>query len=129
LSNFHRSFSIFQKEEQELNNLPCSWLSPKLESRIFPEKGGHGVFALAPIPKGMVVVMFGGTVVTSEQLETFSDELKSLSIQIEDDLFLVSTVIGAGDHVNHSCNPNVGLDGQIGLIAMRDIEIGEEITF
>jgi len=112
-----------------LNNLPCSWLSSKLESRVFPEKGGHGVYALEPIAKGTVVAMFGGTVVTSEQLEDVSEELKSLSIQVEEDLFLVSTVIGPGDHFNHSCNPNVGMDGQIGLIAMRDIATGEEVTF
>lgn len=112
-----------------MNNLPCSWLSSKLESRVFPEKGGHGVYALEPIAKGTVVAMFGGTVVTSEQLEDVSEELKSLSIQVEEDLFLVSTVIGPGDHFNHSCNPNVGMDGQIGLIAMRDIATGEEVTF
>lgn len=112
-----------------MNQLPCSWLSPKLESRVFPEKGGHGVFATEPIPKGFVVAMFGGTVVTGTQLESVPDELKSLSIQVEEDLFLVSTIIGPGDHFNHSCNPNVGLDGQIGLITMRDIAIGEEITF
>lgn len=73
--------------------------------------------------------MFGGIVVTSEQLETVSDELKSLSLQVEDDLFIVSTIIGAGDHFNYSCYPNVGLDGQIGLIAMVDIEVGDEVTF
>ncbi len=112
-----------------MNNLPCSWLSPELESRIFPEKGGHGVFAIAPVTKGTVVAMFGGTVVTGEQLESVPEDLQSLSIQIEENLFLVSTVIGPGDHVNHSCNPNVGMDGQIGLITMRDIAPGEEITF
>ncbi|WP_345325886.1 SET domain-containing protein [Candidatus Villigracilis proximus] len=37
--------------------------------------------------------------------------------------------IGEGDYVNHSCNPNAGLSGQIGLVAMRDIEIGEEVCF
>jgi hypothetical protein len=31
------------------------------------------------------------------------------------------------DCFNHSCDPNVGLTGQIGLIAMRDIEPGEEV--
>ncbi|MGB7340026.1 MAG: SET domain-containing protein-lysine N-methyltransferase [Phototrophicaceae bacterium] len=94
-----------------------------------PEKGGHGVFACDMIPEGTVVAVFGGTVVTSEQLEDVPDDLQSLSIQVEDDLFLVSTVIGAGDHVNHSCEPNAGLNGQIAIMAMRDIAIGEEVTF
>ena len=30
---------------------------------------------------------------------------------------------------NHSCDPNAGINGQIFLVAMRDIEKGEQITF
>ena len=112
-----------------MEQLPCSWLSPKLESRTNLEKGGNGVYALEPLQKGELAAMFGGTVVTTEQLETLSETLVSLSIQVEDNLFLVSTIIGPGDHINHSCEPNVGLEGQIGLVAMRDIAIGEELTF
>jgi hypothetical protein len=48
---------------------------------------------------------------------------------VEDRLFLVPRPIGEGDYVNHSCNPNAGLSGQIGLVAMRDIKIGEEVCF
>ena len=36
---------------------------------------------------------------------------------------------GDGDFFNHSCNPNAGINGQIFLVAMREIEPGEEITF
>lgn len=32
------------------------------------------------------------------------------------------------DYFNHSCKPNSGFRGQIILVAMRDIKIGEEIT-
>jgi hypothetical protein len=52
-----------------------------------------------------------------------------LCLQVEDRLFLVPRPIGEGDYVNHSCNPNAGLSGQIGLVAMRDIKIGEEVCF
>ena len=31
-------------------------------------------------------------------------------------------------YVNHSCDPNCGLRGEITGVAMRDIEVGEEIT-
>ena len=34
-----------------------------------------------------------------------------------------------GDLVNHSCDPNCGLVGAVLVVAMRDIEPGEEITF
>ncbi len=30
---------------------------------------------------------------------------------------------------NHSCEPNAGIKGQIFLVAMRDIEPDEEVTF
>ncbi len=32
-------------------------------------------------------------------------------------------------HLNHSCEPNSGLQGPIVFIAMRDIATGEELTF
>jgi uncharacterized protein len=31
--------------------------------------------------------------------------------------------------VNHSCSPNAGIAGSIHLIAIRDIQVGEEVTF
>jgi len=33
------------------------------------------------------------------------------------------------DFFNHSCQPNCGFKGQIFLVAMRDIENNEEVTF
>ena len=112
-----------------VHHMQNSWLSPLLESRELPEKGGYGVYALQPIPQGTLLAMFGGTVVNGDQLENVPDDLQSLSIQVDDDLFLVSTVPGSGDYFNHSCEPNAGLDGRIALVAMRDIEPEEEITF
>jgi uncharacterized protein len=112
-----------------LENVPCSWLSPKLESRTNLEKGGNGVYALESLKKGEVVAMFGGVVLTGAQLETVPPLLRSLSIQVEDDLYLVSRIAGAGDHFNHSCEPNTGLQGQIAVVAMREILPGEEVTF
>lgn len=29
---------------------------------------------------------------------------------------------------NHSCDPNIGVQGQIVFVAMRDIQTGEELT-
>jgi hypothetical protein len=100
-----------------------------LESRPNPQKGGFGVYAIQPITKGTLLGMFGGTIVDGKQLESVPDYLQSLGIQIEDDLYLISTVVGPGDHFNHSCDPNSGMYGQLGIIAMRDIVVGEEVTF
>ena len=32
-------------------------------------------------------------------------------------------------HLNHSCDPNLGLRGQIVFVSLRDIETDEELTF
>ena len=60
-------------------------------------------------------------------------ELGSAEVQIADDLFIGPVAEaereGAMMHLNHSCNPNVGVRGEITFIAMRDIEAGEELTF
>jgi len=54
-------------------------------------------------------------------------------LQIDEQLFQVPFWKGynePADFVNHSCDPNAGFgDSPIALVAMRDISIGEEITF
>lgn len=105
-----------------------SYLSPRCESRV---KGGsqRGVFALGALKQGELIAVFGGAVCDWEALLALPEEARSLSLQVEDELFLVPETIGDGDFVNHSCDPNAGLSGQICLVAMRDIQSGEEIRF
>lgn len=63
-------------------------------------------------------------------LSTMGEGRQSRSIQVDHDLYLVSGEIPeAGDMLNHSCEPNCGAMGSAVLIAMRDIEAGEELTF
>jgi hypothetical protein len=50
-------------------------------------------------------------------------------VQIEEDLFLASTGENEPpDFINHACEPNAGLDGQIAIVALRRILPGEEVT-
>lgn len=113
----------------DLTYYPNSYLSPKLESRPIPSKGGNSVFALEAIAKDEVIVMWGGTIVTGETLETLTPREQSLSVQIEENLYLVPEKVGPADHVNHGCEPNAGMYGAIGLVAMRDIAPGEEVCY
>lgn len=107
-----------------------SYLSPKCIVRIAEEKGGYAVYAAEPIAKGELLVMWSGTLVDGAKLETLPDAFRRHSLQVEEDLFLVSlTDCEPADYVNHSCNPNAGLSGQISLVSMRDIQAGEEITY
>jgi len=112
-----------------MSKQPSSYLSSKLEGRPKANGSGNGIFSLEPIRKGELVAVFGGVVYEWDAFIHLSERDRSLCIQVEDRLFLVPRPIGEGDYVNHSCNPNAGLSGQIGLVAMRDIKVGEEVCF
>jgi hypothetical protein len=104
--------------------------SPKLEGRLNLDKGGFGLYAREPVPAGELLVVWGGRVVDFATLATLPEHRQARSVQVEEGLYLVPVVDDdPADHVNHCCDPNAGLRGQIGLVALRDIEPGEEICF
>ncbi len=106
-----------------------SWCSPKLERRATPPYG-DGLFAVAPIATGELLTVWGGFVVSTEELSKLPERARDRAIQVEIDHHLTSGLADdAADCVNHSCNPNAGLQGQITLVAMRDIAPGEEVCF
>jgi hypothetical protein len=111
-----------------MSTLPSSFLSPKCESRRKPNNQ-DGVFATKPIKKGELIAIFGGLICDWDTFQTLPEKNRSLSIQVEDQYFLVPEHIGQGDYFNHSCDPNAGLSGQIALVAMRDIAPAEEVRF
>lgn len=94
-----------------------------------PVTGYRYVVAVRPIAQGETVAVFGGTVVSRAQLARLGPGAPSRSLQVEEDLFLYSDVDGPGDWINHACEPNLELRGQIVLVAARDIEPGEELSF
>ncbi len=106
------------------------FLSPKLEVRMTPEKGGFAVFACQSVAKDELLAMWGGRVSLLEDVLALPREQQGHTIQIYDNLYLTpETMDEPADYVNHSCDPNCGLWGQVGLVAMRAIAPGEEITF
>jgi len=107
---------------------PNSYISPKLEIRTDTTIEGRGMFARQPIKKGELIALWGGDVVDRAQYETLHDYQRRQSAQVEENLYLVSSKPGPGDFINHSCDPNAGLDGQIAILAMRAIQPGEEVT-
>jgi hypothetical protein len=105
-----------------------SWLSPKCAARKL-ENGQHGVFALAPIAQGEILSVWGGEIMTRAQVEQMPEKYQHYATQVEQDFYLSGISEDDADYFNHSCNPNAGMDGQIVLVAMRDIAPGEEICF
>ncbi len=113
-----------------MSNPQASYASPKLEARHYPEKGGWGVYAREWIRAGELLIVWAGEVVPGEQLVRLSAIERRYTVQVEEDLYLVTVRDPEpADLINHSCNPNAGLSGQIALTAMRDIAPGEEVCF
>ena len=106
-----------------------NYLSPLAEAREIAPKG-FGSFAIAPIPTGTIIAAFGGTVLDRMSFETHPLEQRSRSIQIDLDQFVLGPESREpGDSINHSCSPNCGLRNATQLTAMRDISVGEELTY
>jgi SET domain-containing protein len=107
-----------------------SFTSPKLEMRSCVRKGGFGLFARESLKKGEILCVWGGEIVTEEQLENIPPERAKHGLQVEESIYLLPLQEGdPGDYVNHSCDPNAGLIGQICMVAMRDINADEEVCF
>ena len=106
-----------------------NWLSPKAQMRITPGKGS-GSFAIAPIFKDEVVASFGGFVVNKQNLTNYSNDRVARSLQLNVDTYLLSGPNPEpGDMINHSCSPNCGIKGTSSVVALKDIQIGEELSF
>ncbi|TFH21592.1 MAG: SET domain-containing protein-lysine N-methyltransferase, partial [Myxococcales bacterium] len=108
---------------------PSSYLPSALVGRACPEKGGSGVYACVDITAGSLLVIWGGRILTRGELEARPPTERRVTLQVDDDAYLVSDVEGPADWVNHCCEPNAGMNGQISLVALCDIHAGEEICF
>ena len=112
-----------------MNSQPFSYLNPKCEARAHAE-GGCGVFAKSAIAKGELVSLWGGRIIRKDELDPSMPRFTERVLQMDEDLYLLTVEEKEpNDCFNHSCEPNLGFFGQIGLIAMRDIEAGEEVMF
>src|SRR5262245_18668701 len=110
---------------------PLSYLSPKAAVRASPIEG-RGLFAVEPIRKGEIVCIKGGSIFNRQRLQEVSQTLGPAEIQIAEDFFIGPRTEaereGSMIFSNHSCDPNIGVQGQIVFVAMRDIDPGEELT-
>jgi hypothetical protein len=93
---------------------------------------GRGLFASAPIGSGEIVAVKGGSIIDRSRLLQLQPRLGAAEIQIADDLFICPTSEHEREESmifsNHSCEPNIGVAGQIVFVALRDIAEGEELT-
>lgn len=106
-----------------------AYLTDKCEVRNRDVAGGYSVIARAVIEPGELIGVWSGRIVRSAELDVLPENIRRHTVQVEEELFLAS--IGESeppDFINHSCEPNAGLDGQIAIVALRRILPGEEVT-
>jgi SET domain-containing protein len=108
-----------------------SYRSPKTavqRSRIH----GLGLFAREPISKDEIVAIKGGTILDATTWRDLERTLGAAEIPVADGFVIAPARSderdGAMIFSNHSCEPNIGVQGQIVFVAMRDIAAGEELT-
>ena len=93
--------------------------------------GGRAVFANASIAKDEPVAVKVGHVVGFDEVERLTEAIGDFSLQIAEGLFLSPRHADEYDamvvHINHSCDANVGFQGNVTYVAVRDIDAGEEL--
>jgi hypothetical protein len=106
-----------------------SYISPKLLVRKSPIHG-KGIFAMDDIAAGEVVFIKGGHILRRENV--WSRTVINSYLPLDDD-FAIGAVCEEEEarikiFVNHSCDPNCGIRGEITFVAVRAIAAGEEVT-
>ena len=102
-------------------------VSPKVSGKL---RGGERLAVAAePIATGELVAVWAGSIVTFDHVERLGADAGKTIVQIDEELFLASTGTDPSDWINHSCDPNLGMRGQIVLVARRPIATGEELCY
>ena len=102
-----------------------SWLHDAIEVRDSPIHG-RGLFTTQDLTAGTLVIEIGGIVIDDAQLDDLIPPFSTVDLDNRSHL-----LIRADDPArfgNHSCDPNLWLDGPLRQVARRDIRAGEELT-
>jgi len=92
----------------------------------------YGCYTTRPIPKGKLIVEYVGEYLTYEQADDLYDNFPNTYLFGLDGGKRIIDGYGVAAFVNHSCQPNCETDqigGKMWIIALRDIEPGEELTY
>ena len=103
-------------------------LDPRIELRP-SSRGDQGLFARAPISEGETLIIWGGPSYTDVKGAQAAVRAGKTCMQWDRNLFSVDV----GDdniafRINHSCDPNVWMQGAFTLVARREILENEEIV-
>jgi uncharacterized protein len=107
-----------------------SYVSKKVKMQEI--NGQKGLFAIDKISKNEIVSISGGVILSKKEYEIIYKNTSDHAYSITED-FLICPLNPENPsddwRMNHCCEPNCGVKGQIVFVAMKEIEIGEELTF
>lgn len=109
---------------------PHRWLTPKAKPDDSPIHR-YGIFAIETIKQGEPINVFGGIAVPRFEIYEYRKLVSHAGIQVSDDFFLVpasNEEIKKQGIFNHSCEPNVGFNSSVTMVAIRDVKAGEELV-
>ena len=108
-----------------------SFVHPGVKIREIDGRG-VGLFTDTDIAKDEIISITGGVIITKEYWTKFRSEFGDYAYYIEDNYLItpLNPLNPSADwRMNHCCQPNCGIRGQIVFVALQDIKAGEEITF
>lgn len=89
------------------------------------------MFAIEGIETGEIVAVKVGHVMRTKEMDRVTAEIGDFGLQIHDDFFLAPRTQAEVEDmvvmINHSCDANVGFEGQVTYVAMRPIPANEEL--
>ena len=93
---------------------------------IGDSKFGKGIFTNVRIAKGAEIFTFTGNPLSFDDAVKLGDD-QCYALQVERFKYIMlETPFG---YVNHSCDPNCGLKDSTKLIAIKNIDVGEELFY
>jgi SET domain-containing protein len=109
-----------------------SWLDPRVEVRPSPIDR-LGLFATAPIREGERIIVWGGRVITDDDIPALEAAFRETGAEyscaaIGEGLNLLQQADDPLRYGNHSCDPNRWMLDATTEVARRDIAAGEELT-
>ena len=91
-----------------------------------------GCYTTTPIGAGTFIVEYTGPRLTKEAAdERYNQQQETYLFGLDDGEHVIDG-FGVAAFINHSCDPNCEtdeLEGRVWIIALRDIEAGEELTY
>ncbi len=87
-----------------------------------------GLFAQKNIKKGAIVwkLDFSERILTKDERDNLPQEIRKLAFQYKNGYIVVHD---GSQYMNHSCDPNTWWTSDSELSALRDIKVGEEVTY